>query len=191
MRKHNVHRVRKSAAALPVTPLPWRLVVLTLLCACILAAGFFYAARQHFSTIDLGLKNSKLRKQIEDLESERRRLVLAKEVSLSPVVEIARNTRPPRLQEQPQIESQTQQTAQETAKIEKKDVTAHPEPAPVQISMRDARKAPPAEVKPAEPKKAAKPRSEQAAQKPSNPNERPRVIAESEKRVASATVKSF
>jgi outer membrane biosynthesis protein TonB len=191
MRKHNVHRVRKSAAASPIMPLQWRTVILTLLCACVLAAGFFYAARQHFSTIDLGLKNSKLRKQIDDLESERRRLVLAKEVSLSPVVEFARNTHPPRLQEQPPVEPQAQETTQETAKIEKKEVSPNPAPEPVQISMREAKKAPPADTKPGETKKVTKPRSEQATQKPSNPNERPRVIAESEKRVASATVKSF
>ena len=186
MRKHNVHRVRRSAAASSVKPLPWRLVLLTLLCACILAAGFFYAARQHFSTIDLGLKNSKLRKQIEDLESERRRLVLAKEVSLSPV-EIARiNARDLRPKAKPETEPQPQ----ETAKIEKKE-PASDTPEPVQISMREAKKPLAAELKPTEAKKVAKPKVEQTAQRSSNPNERPRVIAESEKRVASATVKSF
>ena len=186
MRRHNAHRVRKSAAASPVRPLPWRVFLLTLVCACILAAGFFYAARQHFSTIDLGLKNSKLRKQIEDLESERRRLVLAKEISLSPG-ELARNKRGLRLTAKPANEPEPQ----EIAKVEKKEVPSNPAPEPVQISMRDMKKPSAAERKPAETKKIAKPRSEQAAQKPSNPNERPRVIAESEKRVASATVKSF
>jgi hypothetical protein len=48
MRKHNVHRVRKSAAASPVRPLPWRFVLLTAICACILAAGFFFAAPSAF-----------------------------------------------------------------------------------------------------------------------------------------------
>jgi hypothetical protein len=193
MRRHNVHRVRKSAAASPVKPLPWRSVLLTLICACILAAGFFYAARQHFSTIDLGLKNSKLRKQIEDLESERRRLVLAREVSLSPVeknslspVEKKRMARDLPLKEEPEAEPQVQ----ETARVEKPELTKA-SPKPVQISMPEAKKSAVSEPKPAEVKKVVKPRSEQTAQKSPSPNERPRVVAENEKRVASASVKSF
>jgi hypothetical protein len=55
-----------------------------LTCALVLTAGFFFAARQHFSSMDFGMKNSRLRKQIDDLESEKRRLMLAREVSLSP-----------------------------------------------------------------------------------------------------------
>jgi hypothetical protein len=50
----------------------------------VIAAGFFLAARQHFMSMDYGFKNSKLKKQLEDLEAEKRRLVLAREVSLSP-----------------------------------------------------------------------------------------------------------
>lgn len=53
-------------------------------CVTVLACGFFFAARQHFSTLDFGMKNSHLRKQIDDLESQKRRLLLAREVSLSP-----------------------------------------------------------------------------------------------------------
>ena len=53
-------------------------------CAFLLVCGFFFAARQHFSSMDVGMKNSRLRKQIDDLESEKRRLLLAREVSLSP-----------------------------------------------------------------------------------------------------------
>lgn len=53
-------------------------------CVAVLACGFFFAARQHFSSMDFGMKNSRLRKQIDDLESEKRRLMLAREVSLSP-----------------------------------------------------------------------------------------------------------
>src|SRR3954466_10667446 len=53
-------------------------------CVTVLACGFFFAARQHFSSMDFGMKNSHLRKQIDDLESEKRRLMLVREVSLSP-----------------------------------------------------------------------------------------------------------
>jgi len=64
--------------------IPWRYCFLTLACGLILVVGFFFAARQHFSSIDFGIKNSKLRKQIEELESSKRRLMLAKEIALSP-----------------------------------------------------------------------------------------------------------
>lgn len=65
-------------------PLPWRYCLLTLVCGLFLVGGFFYAARQHFSAMEFGIKNAKLRQQKEDLESEQRRLFLTREVSLSP-----------------------------------------------------------------------------------------------------------
>lgn len=65
--------------------LPWSYLVVAAICGCIVAAGFLLAARQHFVSMDLGMKNSKLRKQLEDLESENRRLLLAREVALSPI----------------------------------------------------------------------------------------------------------
>lgn len=63
---------------------PWRYFLMTICCALFLIVGFFFAARQHFSSIDYGIKNSKLRKQIDELESEKRRLILEKEIALSP-----------------------------------------------------------------------------------------------------------
>lgn len=65
-------------------PIPWRYCLLTLGCGLILVTGFFLAARQHFSSIDFGIKNSRLRKQIENLEGDKRRFILAKEIALSP-----------------------------------------------------------------------------------------------------------
>lgn len=65
-------------------PVPWRYCLLTLCCGVLLVAGFFFAARQHFSSIDFGIKNSSLKKQIEELEAEKRRLLLMKEIALSP-----------------------------------------------------------------------------------------------------------
>lgn len=64
--------------------IPWRYCLLTFVCGLILVIGFFGAARQHFSSIEFGIKNSKLRKQIEELEAEKRRMLLTKEVVLSP-----------------------------------------------------------------------------------------------------------
>jgi len=64
--------------------IPWRYCLMTLVCGLFLVVGFFFAARQHFSSIDYGIKNSRLRKQIDELESEKRRLILEKEIALSP-----------------------------------------------------------------------------------------------------------
>ena len=57
---------------------------LMFVCAAMLVCGFFFAARQHFSSMDFGMKNSRLRKQVDELEGEKRRLLLAREISLSP-----------------------------------------------------------------------------------------------------------
>jgi hypothetical protein len=65
-------------------PIPWRYCLTTLACGLFLVVGFFGAARQHFSSIDYGIKNSKLRNQIAELEAENRRLLLSKEIALSP-----------------------------------------------------------------------------------------------------------
>ena len=65
-------------------PIPWKYCFLTLVCGLMLVVGFFFAARSHFSSIDFGIKNSRLRKQIEELEADKRRLILSKEIALSP-----------------------------------------------------------------------------------------------------------
>ena len=65
-------------------PIPWRYCFLTLVCGFFLVGGFFVAARQHFSSIDLSIKNSRLKKQIEELEADKRRFLLAKEIALTP-----------------------------------------------------------------------------------------------------------
>jgi hypothetical protein len=65
-------------------PIPWRYCLLTLVCGVFLVGGFFVAARAHFSSIDFGIKNSTLKKQLEDLESEKRRLQWLRETALSP-----------------------------------------------------------------------------------------------------------
>jgi hypothetical protein len=52
--------------------------------AAFFVTGVFFAAQQHFYVVDYGMKNSKLKKQIDELEAEKRRLMLAREVALSP-----------------------------------------------------------------------------------------------------------
>lgn len=76
--------VRNRKAAVRKEPISWGYFILTIFCASIMALGFFLVAVQHFVAMDLGFKNSNLRKQVQDLEAEKRRLLLAKEVALSP-----------------------------------------------------------------------------------------------------------
>jgi hypothetical protein len=65
-------------------PLPWRYGLLTIGCGLLLGAGFFLAARMHFSAMDYGMHNAKLRRLKENLEAEQRKLVVAKETAMSP-----------------------------------------------------------------------------------------------------------
>lgn len=62
----------------------WLTYALMLVCAVMLLSGFFLAGRQHFSSMDVGMKNSRLRKQVDDLEGEKRRLLLTREIAISP-----------------------------------------------------------------------------------------------------------
>ena len=97
-------------------PIPWRYCLLTLACGVFLVGGFFLAARSHFSSMDFGIKNSSLKKQIDDLESEKRRLLLLKEIALSPT-EIKRAAKKLGLTEM--TANSFQVTGQTTEKTEK------------------------------------------------------------------------
>jgi len=93
MRNKTARRARpKDLSTREIGTLPWSYLVVIAICGCIVAAGFLLAARQHFVSMDLGMKNSKLRKQLEDLEAEKRRLTLAREIALSPM-ELTRTAR--------------------------------------------------------------------------------------------------
>ena len=83
-RKKNSQNDQSKKTKRQANPVPWRYCVLTLFCGLLLISGFFFAARQHFSSIDYSIKNSRLRKQLDELEADKRRLVLAKEIALSP-----------------------------------------------------------------------------------------------------------
>lgn len=74
---------RKSKVRRQRDPIPWKYCFLTLVCGLLLVGGFFYAARQHFSSMDYGMKNATLRKQLDEIKSEKRRLLLSKEIALS------------------------------------------------------------------------------------------------------------
>ena len=75
---------RKRARPPQGDPKRWRTYTLMIVCGLTLVSGFFFAGRQHFSSMDYGMKNSRLRKQVDELEAEKRRLLLTREVALSP-----------------------------------------------------------------------------------------------------------
>ena len=81
----------------------WPTFVLILVCGLMLVSGFFFAGRQHFSSIDYGMKNSRLRKQIDELRAEKRRLLLAREISLSPA-EIKKAAKKAGFTDQPEVQ---------------------------------------------------------------------------------------
>ena len=73
MRQNAPSRKRKEAK----TAIRMKSYALMSACALLLVAGFFFAGRQHFASMDYGMKNARLRKQVDELESEKRRLLLA------------------------------------------------------------------------------------------------------------------
>lgn len=84
MGRKNIAEKKPTRKASPERPpIPWRYRFLTLVCGLLLVVGFFFAARQHFASFDFRVKNSRLKKQIEELEADKRRLLLAKEKALS------------------------------------------------------------------------------------------------------------
>src|SRR5687768_8853796 len=85
MKKRTPQRKGTARLSKPGNPVTrGRTYALMIVCVLTLVAGFFFAGRQHFSSMDYGIKNSRLRKQIDALEAEKRRLLLAREISLSP-----------------------------------------------------------------------------------------------------------
>lgn len=82
MKKQNTPN--KNGGAEKGEAIPLKYCVLTLICGLLVVIGFFWAARQHFSAMDFGIKNAKLKQQKESLETELRRLNLSKEIAQSP-----------------------------------------------------------------------------------------------------------
>lgn len=58
---------------------------LLLVVGLVLACGFVYAGRQHFTALKLGYETEKLRSERNQLAEERRRLMLQREEAASPV----------------------------------------------------------------------------------------------------------
>ncbi len=84
MTKKKFTRTHLPSAKSRREPVSWKFCITTILFGVLLAGGFFSAARQHFFSMDYGIRNSRLKTKIEDLRSRNRRLRLEKEVALSP-----------------------------------------------------------------------------------------------------------
>lgn len=74
--KNQVHQERDGRV--------WWACVVGVIGGILVAAGFAYAAHQHFTALESGAKNVELRKQREQLKNERKRLMLERETALSP-----------------------------------------------------------------------------------------------------------
>lgn len=92
----------KGGPAGPSSGRRWPVYCVLPVFGALLVSGFFLAGQQHFASMDYGMKNSRLKKQIEALEAEKRRLILAREVSLSPA-EIKRAAKKTGLLDAPEI----------------------------------------------------------------------------------------
>ena len=107
-------------------------LLLAAVCGVIFVASLFFAARQHFSSIEYSIKNAKLRKQIEELEYNKRNLQLTREISLSPA-EIKKSAKKLGLidiSDSPAPALPVNTAAVETPKPSKTAVTAKPAEAP-------------------------------------------------------------
>jgi hypothetical protein len=65
-------------------PLPWKYCIVVLASGAILVGGFLFAARTHFASINYCIGNAELRKKLTELEAEKRRLTLSKELAMAP-----------------------------------------------------------------------------------------------------------
>lgn len=84
MKKRNTQTRRSNNRRTERARIPFGTILITFICGCVIIAGIFFAASQHFSAMNIGMQNSKLRKQLDDFQAENRRLTLSKEIAMSP-----------------------------------------------------------------------------------------------------------
>lgn len=84
MKRRTRNVTNKSRANKGHGGLTWKFYTLSILSFVAIVGGFFLAARNHFSSVTYGFANAELRKELENLEAEKRRLILSREVALSP-----------------------------------------------------------------------------------------------------------
>src|ERR1041384_5044205 len=85
VKERGIEKVKREQA-----PVPWHYFLMGTICAVIMGIGFFYAAKQHFSSVEYSMKNSEMRKTRQNLEAEQRKLrVEREEVSVPAAIEKA------------------------------------------------------------------------------------------------------
>jgi hypothetical protein len=82
----------KSRKAKAPGTMTWKFKTAATVAFLVVAGGLFFAADNHFASVNMAFGNSELRKQLADLEAEKRRLMLSREVALSPA-EIRKSAR--------------------------------------------------------------------------------------------------
>lgn len=80
------HKSRRKTGSGQLT---WKFYTVATACVILLLGSLLFAARNQFASITFGFKNAELRKNLEDLQAEKRRLTLDKEKAISPA-EISR-----------------------------------------------------------------------------------------------------
>ncbi|HXF43560.1 MAG TPA: hypothetical protein VNK26_07450 [Pyrinomonadaceae bacterium] len=60
-------------------------IIITITFVAIIASGLFLVAKQQLAIYEIGIKKSNLKKQMEELEAEQRRLLAEREIARSPV----------------------------------------------------------------------------------------------------------
>ncbi len=73
-----------AANAADASAFSWKYLLITIVGAVAIASGLFFAATRHFSSMELGIMNAKLRNQLQELNNEKRRLELEREVAMTP-----------------------------------------------------------------------------------------------------------
>lgn len=141
----------------------WRYFLLTIIGAVAIAAGLFFAATRHFTSMELGITNAKLRNQLQDLRNEKRRLELEREVALTPN-ELKRTARSLGFRETAVLVKSDEKSADDKALPA--SVT---ETRPVVATAKETASGAPASPKPIVPPKAA----DTVALKPSEKKEKP------------------
>lgn len=64
--------------------LPLKFTLVAVVSGALLVGGFLFAAKTHFAAITYCIGNSELKKELSELEAEKRRLLLSKEMALAP-----------------------------------------------------------------------------------------------------------
>lgn len=127
MRRRIPHRTKPSASMMiEPAPFSWSYLLITIIGAVAVAAGLFFAATRHFSAMELGITNAKLRSQLQELQNEKRRLDLEREIALTPA-ELRKTARSLGLREQPMVVRSEQPDVTELAKADtelKRDMQA-------------------------------------------------------------------